>query len=58
MIRGVKVRQQGAKPEAKKAGKSHKNQHGNNAATTAGASVANNGTPSSSKPKTEKLGVN
>lgn len=27
MIRGVKVRQAGAKPETKKAGKSQKNQH-------------------------------
>ncbi|XP_061375388.1 B3 domain-containing transcription factor ABI3 [Gastrolobium bilobum] len=53
MIRGVKVRQQGAKPETKKAGKSQKNQHGNNAATTAGAG-ANNGTPSSPKQKNEK----
>lgn len=52
MIRGVKVRQQGGKPETKKAGKSQKNQHGTNAATTAGT-VANNGTPSSLKPKTD-----
>jgi post-segregation antitoxin (ccd killing protein) len=53
MIRGVKVRQQqGAKPEAKKAGKSQKHQHGNNSANTAGnAVVDNNGTPSSPKRK-------
>ncbi|WJX81796.1 B3 domain-containing transcription factor, variant 2 [Trifolium repens] len=53
MIRGVKVRQQqGAKPEAKKAGKSQKNQHGNNSANTAGNVVMdNNGTPSSPKRK-------
>lgn len=55
MIRGVKVRQQGAKPETKKAGKSQKNQHGNNAATTAGAAAINNCTPSSPKQKNEKL---
>ncbi|XP_045792942.1 B3 domain-containing transcription factor ABI3 [Trifolium pratense] len=53
MIRGVKVRQQqGAKPEAKKAGKSQKNQHGNNSAIPAGnAAVDNNGTSSSPKRK-------
>ncbi|XP_027186712.1 B3 domain-containing transcription factor ABI3 isoform X1 [Cicer arietinum] len=56
MIRGVKVRQQqGAKPEAKKAGKSHKNQHGNNATNSAGTAVANNGTQSSPKRKNEKI---
>ncbi|KAK7293015.1 hypothetical protein RJT34_15875 [Clitoria ternatea] len=54
MIRGVKVRQQGVKAETKKAGKSQKNQHGTNAATTAG-NVANNGTPSSPKQKAEKI---
>nr|KYP54554.1 B3 domain-containing transcription factor ABI3 [Cajanus cajan] len=53
MIRGVKVRQQGLKPETKKAGKSQKNQHGTNAATTA-VTAANNGTPSSPKQKAEK----
>ncbi|KAK7255875.1 hypothetical protein RIF29_29300 [Crotalaria pallida] len=55
MIRGVKVRQQGTKTETKKAGKSQKNQHGNNAATTAGSGAINNGTPSSPKQKNEKL---
>nr|BAD42433.1 ABI-3 homolog [Psophocarpus tetragonolobus] len=53
MIRGVKVRQQGVKPETKKGGKSQKNQHGTNASTTAGT-AANNGTQSSTKPKAEK----
>jgi len=53
MIRGVKVRQQqGTKPEAKKAGKSQKNQHGNNAAANSvGTAMDNNGTPSSPKRK-------
>ncbi|KAK7338855.1 hypothetical protein VNO77_19489 [Canavalia gladiata] len=54
MIRGVKVRQQGVKAESKKGGKSQKNQHGTNAATTAGT-AANNGTPSSPKSKAEKV---
>ncbi|RDX73512.1 B3 domain-containing transcription factor ABI3, partial [Mucuna pruriens] len=53
MIRGVKVRQQGAKAETKKAGKSQKNQHGTNAATTANT-AGNNDTPSSPKQKAEK----
>ncbi|XP_028212572.1 B3 domain-containing transcription factor ABI3-like isoform X4 [Glycine soja] len=55
MIRGVKVRQQGVKPETKKVGKSQKNQHGTgtNASTTA-CTAANNGTPSSPKTKAEK----
>lgn len=58
MIRGVKVRQQGSKPETKKSGKSQKNQqNGINAANTAGGAVGNNGIPSSQKQKTEK-GVN
>ncbi|TKY66067.1 B3 domain-containing transcription factor ABI3 [Spatholobus suberectus] len=52
MIRGVKVRQQGVKPETRKAGKSQKNQHGTNAATTAGT-AANNATLSFPKPKAE-----
>nr|ABW03098.1 ABI3-like factor [Pisum sativum] len=56
MIRGVKVRQQGAKPEAKKTGKAQKNQqqqqHGNNNSNTAGNdAVDNNDTPSSPKRK-------
>ncbi|KAE9618046.1 putative transcription factor B3-Domain family [Lupinus albus] len=56
MIRGVKVRQQGTKPETKKALKSQKNQHGCNAATIAGAVINNNNvTPSSPKQKNEKL---
>ncbi|XP_019450206.1 PREDICTED: B3 domain-containing transcription factor ABI3-like isoform X1 [Lupinus angustifolius] len=55
MIRGVKVRQQGTKPETKKALKSQKNQHGSNAATIAGAAINNNVTPSSPKQKNEKL---
>ncbi|CAJ1797872.1 unnamed protein product [Sphenostylis stenocarpa] len=53
MIRGVKVRQQGVKPETKKAGKSQKNQHGTHASNTAGT-AANNGRSSSPKPKAEK----
>jgi hypothetical protein len=51
MIRGVKVRQQGTKPEAKKSGKSQKNQHGNNASNSVGTAVDNNGMPSSPKRK-------
>ncbi|ESW12546.1 hypothetical protein PHAVU_008G122100 [Phaseolus vulgaris] len=57
MIRGVKVRQQGVKPETKKAGKSQKNQHGTNASNTAGT-AANNGRSSPPKPKAEKKVAN
>lgn len=53
MIRGVKVRQQGVKPETKKAGKSQKNQNGTNASNPAGT-AANNGRSSPPKPKAEK----
>ncbi|XP_058764121.1 B3 domain-containing transcription factor ABI3-like isoform X2 [Vicia villosa] len=50
MIRGVKVRQQGAKPEAKKTGKAQKNQqHENNSNTAGNEAVDNNDTPSSPK---------
>lgn len=52
MIRGVKVRQQGAKPEAKKTGKAQKNQqHENNSNTAGNEAVDNNDTPSSPKRK-------
>ncbi|QCE11637.1 RAV-like factor [Vigna unguiculata] len=57
MIRGVKVRQQGVKPETKKAGKSQKNQNGTNASNTAGT-AANNGRSSPPKPKAEKKVAN
>jgi len=57
MIRGVKVRQQGVKPETKKAGKSQKNQTGTNASNTAGT-AANNGRSSPPKPKAEKKVAN
>ena len=54
MIRGVKVRQQeGAKAEGKKTGKSHKNQHGNNAVPTAGEPHTN-ATSSSTHQENEK----
>ncbi|XP_058739635.1 B3 domain-containing transcription factor ABI3 isoform X2 [Vicia villosa] len=50
MIRGVKVRQQGAKPEAKKTGKAQKNQqHENNSNTAGNEAVDNNDIPSSPK---------
>ncbi|CAL0302740.1 unnamed protein product [Lupinus luteus] len=55
MIRGVKVRQQGTKPETKKTVKSQKNHHESNAATIAGAVINNNVTPSSLQQKNEKL---
>ncbi|CAI8612616.1 unnamed protein product [Vicia faba] len=52
MIRGVKVRQQGTKPEAKKTGKAQKNQqHGNNSNTAGNDAADNKDTPSSPKRK-------
>jgi len=57
MIRGVKVRQQAAKPETKKVGKLQKTQHGTNASNTAGT-AANNGRSSPPKPKAERKVAN